>query len=108
MAYQAFEKMRLLNRQRFGKDTGPFQPGLSDEARTGFDLKSAVSRFLHERCENLLFDGQIEEEEERSGIYRGTSFAPNQIPYTFNYMLRLIRRFDGLRIYRFAYDNSRE
>ena len=81
MAYSAFEKMRLLNRQRFGKDTGPFQPVLSDEAGTGFDLKSAVLRFLHERCEDLLFDRQIEEEEERSGIYRGTSLAPNQIPY---------------------------
>ena len=81
MAYSALEKMRLLNRQRFGKDTGPFQPVLSDEARTGFDLKSAVLRFLHERCEDLLFDAQIEEEEELSGIYRGTSIAPNQIPY---------------------------
>ena len=81
MAYLAFEKMRLVNRQRFGKDTGPFQPALPDEARTGFDLKSAVLRFLHERCENLLFDGQIEAEEERSGMYRGTSLAPNQIPY---------------------------
>ena len=81
MAYSAFEKMRLLNRHRFGKDTGPFQPVLSDEARYGFDLKSAALRFLHERCEDLLFDGKIEEEEERSGIFRGTSLAPNQIPY---------------------------
>lgn len=81
MAYLAFEKMRLINKQRFGKDTGPFQPALSDEVRTGFDLKSAALRFLHESCENLLFDRQIEEEEEQSGIYRGTSLAPNQIPY---------------------------
>ena len=81
MAYLAFEKMRLLNKQRFGKDIGPFQPVLSEEARTGFDLKSAVLRFLHERCENLLFDRQIEEEEEESGIYRGRGLTPNQIPY---------------------------
>ena len=81
MAYSSFEKMRLFNQHRFGKDTGPFQPVLPEEARTGFDLKSAVLRFLHERCEDLLFDGQIEEEEERSGTFRGTSFAPNQIPY---------------------------
>ena len=81
MAYLAFEKMRLLNNRRFGKDIGPYQPAVSDEVLTGFDLKSAVLRFLHERCEDLLFDGQIEEEEERSGLYRGTSLAPNQIPY---------------------------
>ena len=54
---------------------------LSDGAAAGFDLKSAALRFLHERCEGLFFDRQIEEEEERTGLYRGTSLAPGQIPY---------------------------
>ena len=81
MAYSAIEKMRKKNEQIYGKDVGPTQPALSDGAATGFDLKSAVLRFLHERCEGLLFDSHIEEEEERTGLYRGVSLAPGQIPY---------------------------
>ena len=81
MAYSAIEKMRKKNEQIYGKDVGPTQPALSDGAATGFDLKSAALRFLHERCEGLLFDSHIEEEEERTGIYRGVSLAPGQIPY---------------------------
>ena len=81
MAYTAIEKMRKKNEQLYGRDVGPMQPALSLGAATGFDLKSAALRFLHERCEGLLFDRQIEEEEERTGLYRGVSLAPNQIPY---------------------------
>ena len=81
MAYSAIEKMRKKNEQIYGKDVGPMQPALSDGAATGFDLKSAALRFLHERCEGLLFDSHIEEEEERTGLYRGVSLAPGQIPY---------------------------
>ena len=81
MAYSAIEKMRKKNEQIYGKDVGPTQPALSDGAATGFDLKSAALRFLHERCEGLLFDSHIEEEEERTGLYRGVSLAPGQIPY---------------------------
>ena len=57
------------------------QPALSAGAAAGFDLKSAALRFLHERCEDLLFDRQIEEEEEKTGHYRGVSLSPDQIPY---------------------------
>ncbi len=81
MAYSAIEKMRKKNEQIYGSDVGPMQPTLSVVAATGFDLKSAALRFLHERCEGLLFDRQIEEEEERTGLYRGVSLAPDQIPY---------------------------
>ena len=81
MAYSAIEKMRKKNEQIYGMDVGPMQPALSAGAAAGFDLKSAALRFLHERCEGLFFDSQIEEEEERTGCYRGTSLAPGQIPY---------------------------
>lgn len=47
----------------------------------GYDLKSAALRFIHESCENLCFDGEIDAEEERTGRYRGTSLGPDQIPY---------------------------
>ena len=81
MAYSAIEKMRKKNEQIYGRNVGPMQPELSEGAATGFDLKSAALRFLHERCEDLLFDKQVEEEEERTGLYRGASLAPDQIPY---------------------------
>ena len=68
MAYSAIEKMRKKNEQIYGMDVGPMQSALSVGAATGFDLKSAVLRFLHERCEDLLFDRQIEQEEERTSL----------------------------------------
>ncbi|MDO5703423.1 MAG: hypothetical protein Q4G47_08730 [Lachnospiraceae bacterium] len=73
MAYSAIEKMRKKNEQTYGRDVGPMQPQLSAGAAAGFDLKSTVLRFLHERCEGLLFDGKIEEEEEKTGLFRGVS-----------------------------------
>lgn len=81
MAYSAIEKMRKKNEQTYGRDVGPMQPQLSAGAAAGFDLKSAVLRFLHERCEGLLFDVKIEEEEKKTGLFRGVSLAPDQIPY---------------------------
>ena len=81
MAYTALEKMRRINEERFGSDVGPAQPALYNAGRNAFDLKSAALRFIHERCENLRFDAQIEAEEERTGCFRGTSIAQNQIPY---------------------------
>ena len=81
MAYTALEMMRKTNKRRFGSDVGPQQPTLSDGVREAYDLKSAVLRFIHERCEGLGFDARIEAAEAHSGAYRGTSSAPNQIPY---------------------------
>ncbi len=79
MAYTALEKMRQINRERFGADVGPFQPPRRNLGK--MDLKSAALRFLHERCEGLLFDAGIEKEEKKTGVYQGKSLAAGQIPY---------------------------
>ena len=79
MAYSAIEKMRKKNRQIYGRDVGPMQPALSAGAATGSDLKSAALRFLHERCEGLLFDRQIEEEEDRPLPRRGSWAGPDPL-----------------------------
>lgn len=80
MAYTAWAKMREVNRQRYGKDVGPFPPALLSEGE-GMDLKSAALRFIHNRCEELKFDPDIEKEEEETGKYQGTSLEIGQIPY---------------------------
>ena len=72
--------MRKFNEERFKRDLGPFPPAI-DNFKTGMDLKSAALRFIHERCEGLLFDVEIEANEEKSGNYMGASLKPNQIPY---------------------------
>ena len=80
MAYTAWAKMREINRQRYGKDVGPFPPALLPEGE-GMDLKSAALRFIHERCEELKFDPEITKTEEETGVYQGTSIRANQVPY---------------------------
>ena len=79
--YTAFEKMRTVNNERYGLDAGPLQPRLLQDEEHPNDLKSAALRFLHERCEGLLFDPDIEETEDRTGVYQGTSIRGGQIPY---------------------------
>ena len=81
MAYTALEQMRRQNRTRFHKDTGPYPPALFQDPSHPADLKSSALRFLHERCEGLLFSRQIEAEEQALGQFRGTSLSPGQIPY---------------------------
>ncbi len=81
MAYTALEKMRRLNEKEFGQDVGPMQPTLFPGADKNNDLKSAALRFLHDRCEGLRFNAEIEAEEIKYSAYRGTSIRPNQIPY---------------------------
>lgn len=81
MAYTALEKMRRINESKYNCDIGPQQPSMYKSEENDFDLKSCALRFIHERCEGLRFDRKIEEEEDRTGIYRGTSTRPNQIPY---------------------------
>ena len=81
MAYTALEKMREVNRKRFGKDLGPLQPPVCEGSETGMDLKSAALRFLRERCEGLRFSSEKEAAETETGKYLGTSLRPNQIPY---------------------------
>lgn len=79
MAYTAIEQMRQQNLQTYGVDAGPAQPILNDP--DGNDLKSAALRFLHERCEDLLFDPEITREEQERGVFAGTSQTSEQIPY---------------------------
>lgn len=78
MAYTALEKMRSWNQERFGKDVGPKQPALFKMAESKNDLKSAALRFLHESCEELLFNPG-KEKKEKSGSFLGTSVAHGQI-----------------------------
>ena len=79
MAYSAISKMRDRNLELFGRDVGPALPALQDP--DGTDMKAAALRFLHERCEGLLFDDEITREEEAGGIFAGDSLKPGQIPY---------------------------
>ena len=81
MAYTAIESMRRRNEERFGFDVGPMQPPLYQNERGKNDLKSAALRFLHMRCEELLFDPAREEEEQRAGALLGKSLSANQITY---------------------------
>lgn len=81
MAYTALKKMREYNKQRFGVDAGPFEPD-SFFSADGSDLKSAALRFIHNCCEGLKFDMEIEEKEDLSrNILFGSSICENQIPY---------------------------
>ena len=81
MGFTALQAMRQKNRERFGRDLGPFPPPLFPGEEIGTDLKSAALRFLERRCEGLRFSPEKEKEEKDSGRYLGTSFRPNQIPY---------------------------
>ena len=81
MAYTSFEKMRLLNLERFGKDVGPFQPELKSDGSGPNGLKAAALRFIHERCEGLLFDSGITARETEENIWLGEGISPGQIPY---------------------------
>ena len=81
MAYTALETMRRQNRERFGRELGPRQPPLWQNPDRPNDLKSAALRFLHSRCQGLLFDAAIQAEEARTGQYRGTGMEPGQIPF---------------------------
>ena len=79
MSYTALQKMREYNKNRFGKDVGPFEPD-KFFATDGFDLKSAALRFIHDRCEGLKFDPDKNSEFE-TGNFTGNSIGKDQIPY---------------------------
>lgn len=80
MAYTAYEKMREINKKRFRKDVGPFEPVLYCNRKRPNDLKSAALRFLHNDCEGLRFD-KLTEGEFSGEPYTGRSIKPGQIPY---------------------------
>ena len=79
MAYTAIEKMRRKNLEIYGFDVGPMQPDMRDAV--GYDLKGAAMRFLHERCEGLLFSEEITKKEADAGVFYGKSLKAGQIPY---------------------------
>lgn len=80
MAYTALAKMRKKNLKEYGVNIGPREPDLY-KAGNKNSLKCASLRFLHNACEGLKFDASIEAEEDKSGVYQGTSLKPGQIPY---------------------------
>ncbi|MBE7006771.1 MAG: hypothetical protein E7424_06460 [Ruminococcaceae bacterium] len=80
MAYTALSKMSEENKKRFGKDVGPAIPEKHFN-EDGFDFKSAVLRFLHNRCENLQFDAGKTKEEDDNNILLGKSMKEHQIPF---------------------------
>ena len=77
MAYTALLKMREFNKNKYGKDVGPFEPYLFVDEKSKNNLKSAALRFLHNRCEGLNFDYEKEDEKE----FSGSSLKEKQIPY---------------------------
>ena len=81
MGYTALRDMREINRERFGKDVGPFEPALWCNEKKPNDLKSAALRFLHVRCEGLRFSPDKSREERAKHQCEGTSYTADQIPY---------------------------
>ena len=79
MAYKALQAMQEKNykfyHEQYGEDIGPKQPTYEKKADADMDLKDAVIRFVHERCEGLRYKngGSVEDE-------KGTS-AGKPIPY---------------------------
>lgn len=80
MAYTAFRTMREVNRERYGKEVGPFEPALYCSDKNPNDLKSAALRFLHDTCEGLRF-GENTEAEFHGARCTGRSITAGQIPY---------------------------
>lgn len=79
MAYEALQAMQQKNykayHEQYGENIGPKQPTYEKKADEDMDLKDAVIRFLHDRCEGLRYrnGGSVEDGE-------GTS-AGKPIPY---------------------------
>ena len=80
MAYTAIREMQKKNQELFGESAGPKQPERHYDS-IDYGMKAMALRFLHTRCEGLLFDPEREAEEKEKGILLGTSVSPNQIPY---------------------------
>ena len=80
MAYTAFRTMREVNKSRFSKEVGPFEPAKYCSKKNPNDLKSAAIRFLHDTCEGLRFREEADAEFYGADC-TGRSTAPGQIPY---------------------------
>ncbi|MCR4751830.1 MAG: hypothetical protein K5852_05995 [Eubacterium sp.] len=80
MAYTALKQMQQKNESMFGQGVGPVQPERHYDT-VDHGMKAMALRFLHVRCEDLGFDPEIKAEEKKSGVWKGTSLLPEQIPY---------------------------
>lgn len=102
MAFTAFKQMQARNQkifeaqslshqpeqhaQSFPHQTGRHAEAFPHQPERHYDtidhsLKAMALRFLHTRCEDLLFDDAIASQEQAEGKYYGTSLRPGQIPY---------------------------
>ena len=80
MAYTALKAKQYENESTVGENVGPAQPKVYYDTDSS-GLKTLALRFLHNRCEGLGFDAELEALEKETGENKGTSFLPNQIPY---------------------------
>ena len=80
MSYTALDRMKALNRERYGDGIGPMTPELPVFEDTD-GLKYNVIHFIRDCCEGLCFDEEKTALEQKTGEYLGTSIKPGQIPY---------------------------
>jgi len=80
MAFTALKQMQVRNQKLFEAEALPHQPERHYNT-IDYSLKAMALRFLHTRCEDLLFDDVITSKEQAEGKYYGTSLRPGQIPY---------------------------
>ena len=71
--------MQERNEAIFGKGVGPVQPQRHYDT-IDHGLKAMALKFLHARCEGLLFDAD-KELSEQEGTLQGRGIQKNQIPY---------------------------
>lgn len=86
MPYNALRQMREKNMQdnalkKYKIEIGPMEPECAEESENCDDMKSAVIRFIRERCVDLRFDEEVARRETLAQSYEGTSSKRGQIPY---------------------------
>ena len=77
---QTLKAKQYENESTVGENVGPAQPKVYYDTDSS-GLKTLALRFLHNRCEGLGFDAELEALEKETGENKGTSFLPGQIPY---------------------------
>ncbi len=108
MAYTALEKMRKNLQAEFeGVEMGPVSPSeIMICSNEKVDFNTAVKHFIHERCTDLRFDAQIEQQEKLTGMLLGKSTQKGQIPY--NMQMDVDRLCFARAVERFMESGSRE
>ena len=102
MAYTALEEMRIINIGRIGRECGPFQPEYYQNGQ-GWNMKTAALRFLRERlrCHKLMIPGELTQESAIAHYHSLPAEEQEKDIHPMNWMLRLICRLDGVKIYKF-------